>query len=127
MRAVTGIALLVAAGLAYAGAAGPDVVLIDDVSHWFAPAEFAHADHLDMADECSSCHHDQEPEDAGACGDCHLAEYDPASPDVPDLKMAYHTLCLGCHDEVGATLECVGCHERAALPAGPELRAGTMR
>ena len=115
------------AGLTFASAAGPDVVVIDEVSHWFDPVEFAHADHVDMADACISCHHDQEPGDESACDDCHVAEYDPESPDVPDLKMAYHLLCMGCHDEVDATLECVGCHARAALPEGPELKGGAMK
>lgn len=127
MRAYLGFLLLGAAGLAYGAAGGPDVAIIDDVSHWFAPAEFAHADHLDMADACSSCHHDQEAEDAGACGDCHEAEWDPASPGIPELKIAYHLLCMGCHAEIGATSECTACHARSALPEGPELTAGVLQ
>ena len=120
--------LLLVAGLAYAATTeGPETVTIDDVNHWFAPVEFAHADHLGMAEACNTCHHDQEPADAGACGDCHNAVYDPADPDTPDLKMAYHLLCMGCHKEAGATLECVGCHARQALPDGPPLKAGEMR
>lgn len=128
MRALPILLVVLGAGaVAAAGVRGPDTVLIDDVSHWFGPAEFDHAGHVDIADACSTCHHDQEPAEAGACSDCHGALYDPADPDTPDLKMAYHLQCLGCHEDVGATLECVGCHARAALPEGPELTPGGMR
>ena len=127
MRAVIAVCALLAAGWAVAAATGPDTVVIDDVSHWFMPVEFDHAGHVDMAEACTTCHHDQEPGDETACGDCHLAEYDPAAPDVPDLKMAFHRNCLGCHDENGATLACVDCHARKALPEGPELKGGAMK
>jgi len=120
------LTLILAAGLAVAACAGepadgPDEVTIDQMSHWFAPVEFSHADHMDLAADCAACHHDQEPDDIGLCSDCHGVEYDPGDPETPDLKMAYHLLCIGCHQQQEAPLACVDCHERKALPEGPEL------
>jgi len=100
----------------------PEEVTIGEMSYWFAPVEFTHLDHTDLADDCTTCHHDQEPEDIGLCSDCHGLEYDPTEPEAPDLKMAYHQLCVGCHQQEEAPLACVDCHERKALPAGVELK-----
>jgi cytochrome c553 len=128
------LTLLLAVGLvAVTSAADPDAVevpadvTIDQLSYWFAAVEFSHGDHNDMADDCTACHHDQEPDEISACGDCHGVTYDPSEPDAPDLKMAYHQLCVGCHQEVDAPLACVDCHERRALPAGPELREAAQK
>ncbi len=116
---------ILAAGLAAGAVAdaieSPDEVTIEELSHWFGPVEFTHSDHIDMADACSDCHHDQEPDEISACSDCHGVTYDPSEPDAPNLKMAYHLLCVGCHQEVDGPLACVDCHERKALPEGPEL------
>ncbi len=122
----TVLTLILAVGLATAAnaedpATGPDEVTIAEISHWFGPVEFSHADHLDMVEDCAACHHDQEPDEAGLCSDCHGADYDPSDPETPDLKMTYHLLCIGCHQQEDAPLACVDCHERKALPEGPEL------
>jgi hypothetical protein len=100
----------------------PDEVTIGELSHWFAPVEFTHADHIDMADDCTVCHHDQEPDEISVCSDCHGVTYDPSEPDAPDLKMAYHQQCVSCHQAEDGPLACVDCHERRALPEGPALR-----
>ncbi len=122
------LTLLLAGGVAAALAADPpDTVTIDALNHWFAPVEFTHGDHLDVTDDCSACHHDQEPDEIEACGECHSADYDPSEPDVPDLKMAYHMLCVACHQQEEASLACVDCHARQALPEGPELKEAAVR
>ncbi len=112
---------LTAAAFAEEPVTGPDEVTIEEMSHWFGPVEFSHADHMDMAEDCTACHHDQEPDDISLCSDCHGVEYDPSDFETPDLKMAYHLLCIGCHQQEDAPLACVDCHERKALPEGPEL------
>ena len=100
----------------------PDEVTIEELSYWFSPVEFSHADHAESAENCSACHHDQEPDDIGLCSDCHGVQYDPSEPEAPDLKMAYHQLCVGCHQQEDAPLACGDCHERKALPEGVELK-----
>ena len=50
MRTFVILLITVGAGaVALAAASGPDVVVIDHVSHWFGPAEFDHAGHVDVA------------------------------------------------------------------------------
>lgn len=114
-------AALMAVAQAEEPVTGPDEVTIDEISHWFGPVEFSHGDHADMIEDCAVCHHDQEPEDAGLCTDCHVAEYDPVEFETPELKMAYHLNCIGCHQEEDAPLACGDCHERLVLPEGVEL------
>ncbi len=107
---------------------GPDTVAIDGLSYWFGPVEFPHADHVDLAESCADCHHHGDgPDDIIACADCHGEEFDPAEPETPALKMAYHQRCIGCHRvEDAGPVACVDCHERKALPAGPELGEGRV-
>ena len=102
---------------------GPETVTIDGLSHWFTGVEFSHADHADLAESCADCHHHGDgPDDINSCDSCHSEAFDPSEPETPQLKMAYHQNCIGCHisEEAGATA-CVDCHERKALPEGPEL------
>ncbi|MCP4293772.1 MAG: cytochrome c3 family protein [bacterium] len=105
----------------------PEEVTIESISYWFEAVEFTHSDHVDVAEDCTDCHHDQEPDEISLCSDCHMEEFDPADWESPDLKMAYHQLCVGCHmvEEISTT--CIDCHERKALPEGPELGEGEVR
>jgi len=105
----------------------PDTVTIDVLSHWFAPVEFAHGDHVDVAEDCSACHHDQEPDEIAACDECHSVAFDPTEPEIPDLKMAFHLRCIGCHQQEEGSLGCVDCHARQALPEGPALKDAELR
>lgn len=105
----------------------PDTVTIDVLSHWFAPVEFAHSDHVDAVEDCSACHHDQEPEDIAACDECHSVGFDPTEPETPDLKMAFHLRCVGCHQQEDGSLACVDCHARQALPDGPPLKDAEIK
>jgi cytochrome c553 len=119
--------LIMATGLTVALASdAPDEVTIDGLSHWFEAVEFSHGYHAEMAD-CTDCHHYQDAEDAGSCSDCHGVDYDPSDPDTPDLKLAYHLTCMGCHQQDGGPLACVDCHARAALPEGVELKEGRLK
>lgn len=105
----------------------PDTVTIDVLNHWFAPVEFDHSGHVDAVEECSACHHDQEPDEIAACDECHSVAFDPTEPETPDLKMAFHMRCVGCHQQEDGSLACVDCHERQALPDGPPLKDAAIR
>lgn len=107
---------------------GPDTVTIDGMSHWFTGVEFPHADHADMAGSCADCHHHGDgPDDINTCDSCHSLAFDPAEPETPQLKMAYHQNCIGCHraEESGPTA-CIDCHARKALPEGPAHGEGRV-
>ena len=53
------------------------------------------------------------------CGSCHSKTIDPANPDRPTLKAAYHLNCIGCHNGMNVArpvaTDCVACHK--AVPA----------
>ncbi|MCD4763408.1 MAG: cytochrome c family protein [Desulfobacterales bacterium] len=60
---------------------------------------------------CSDCHHNLEEgeTDPQACGECH--EPESQDEDVPGRADAFHTQCIGCHNEAGAGPEkCELCH-----------------
>lgn len=120
----------------------PDRVMLDALSQWYAGVDFDHASHLNLADDCSVCHHHTTgtpPRDpaclachdlgreasAVACRDCHAP--DPFSAqylgekerdvkryhtDKPGLKAAYHLACMGCHQQMDGPTGCLDCHER---------------
>jgi len=110
------------------GDTGPETVTISGLSHWFGPAEFSHADHVDYAESCLQCHHHADgPDDINTCDSCHGEVFDPGDPETPPLLMAYHQRCIGCHrSEESGPVACVDCHERKALPDGPELGEGRV-
>jgi len=113
------------AALVWAGqpghAAAPQTVTIDSLSRWFGPVTFPHAEHVEMAGGCSSCHHHTDGEPA-TCDTCHSKKlYDADSPEMPSLKVAYHERCVTCHQENGGPVKCVDCHVRKVLPKGVKL------
>lgn len=130
----TALSLVLAVGLVAAAMAEtpeppqyPDTVTIDVLNHWFTPVEFGHADHVDAVEDCSACHHDQEPDEIVACAECHSVAFDPSEPELPDLKMAFHLRCIGCHQQEEGSLACVDCHARQALPEGPALKDAELK
>jgi len=48
---------------------------------------------------CQGCHHrSPASKTPPKCGSCHSKEpFNPAKPDMPSLKAAYHGQCMGCH------------------------------
>jgi hypothetical protein len=120
----------------------PETVTLDALTHLYEGAEFDHEMHLDIAADCTVCHHHAAgvpttnercarchgPGDvleAEACVTCHAIdpfsaeaitakEADPGGYhiDRPGLKAAYHLNCLNCHVEMGGPAECEDCHER---------------
>jgi len=119
----------------------PDEVTIETLAQYYDAVEFDHAMHMDVADDCSVCHHhttgtgavdgrcakchtEEVEQDVVACQDCHAK--DPFSAenirletdtyvyhdDKPGLKAAYHLNCLGCHKEMDGPTGCQDCHGR---------------
>lgn len=123
----------------------PETVMLDKLVHLYSAAEFDHAFHTEIADDCTVCHHhsvgipttdekcarchgSEEVLDRIACVDCHAAdpfsaqylgakeaEKDAFHIDQPGLKAAYHLNCLNCHLEMGGPAGCEDCHERTDL------------
>ena len=123
----------------------PEVVMLDKLVHLYSQARFDHEYHVEIADDCTRCHHHTvgiPPSDENcarchstenvlekvACSDCHAvdpfsAEYlsskesidDNYHIDRPGLKAAYHLNCLNCHIEMGGPEGCEDCHERTEL------------
>ena len=102
---------------------GPATIQIDQLEALYGPVTFDHAKHATRyADGCGDCHHQHRDYDKnpckrchaidaaqfkasvtrnfGACGKCH-GDYDPATPDTPGLKVAYHEVCFSCHKKIG--------------------------
>ncbi len=67
--------------------------------------------HGDVKTLCSGCHHHTPIEmRPPPCSSCHGATAD-ATSDRPDLKVAYHRQCVGCHVQMGIAKQgCTDCH-----------------
>ena len=98
---------------------GPDTILLDKLEGAYGPVTFEHAKHATRyAEGCGDCHHQHRENDANPCKRCHTidaeqfkasvkrnfsacskchGDYDVATPEVPDLKVAYHEVCFSCH------------------------------
>lgn len=69
---------------------------------------------------CQGCHHNSPASKTPPkCGSCHGAPFNPAKPNVPGLKAAYHGQCMGCHTAmklekpVNTTCDdAEGCHKK---------------
>lgn len=124
----------------------PEECVLDTLSQLYEPVSFPHALHTEIAESCSTCHH-QHGHIAGvpACGRCHqlapevfkkslnMASMAPCrkchhdtinveAPGIPTLQVAYHLQCLSCHEEAdglkGHPENCTAvCHERRKIAA----------
>lgn len=119
----------------------PEAVTIDVLAEYYAPVEFDHQMHVDLAEDCSVCHHhttgtgtldpycgrchkDYQEQAQVACQDCHLVNPFSADAinrmsaenryhvDVYGLKGAYHRNCIDCHREMDGPTGCQDCHPR---------------
>ena len=126
----------------------PETIEINALAKYYEPVEFNHQLHVDVAEDCSVCHHHAtgtgtldpycakchggfEELETVSCADCHSA--DPFSAesihrqsqedifhvDMNGLKGAYHQNCLGCHKEMDGPTGCQDCHSRTE--AGDQL------
>ncbi len=112
----------------------PETVTIDGLSSQYGPVELPHRQIIDslMRDIknnnlasyfhggegtlCLGCHHNSPASKTPpACATCHSRSADDAGSLKPGLKVAYHQLCMGCHDRMGIekpkSTNCVGCHK----------------
>ncbi len=82
----------------------------------YAPVRFMHKKHAAvMQGECSACHHarpaDPQAAETTKCSACHQDSFNPALPDRPGLKAAYHRQCLDCHQKrQKGPSGCTDCH-----------------
>jgi hypothetical protein len=73
---------------------------------------FGHKEHASQEGygfDCIECHHTMEDTETKpeACGECHYID----SEDILKRSEAFHTQCIGCHEEGGAgPVECLECH-----------------
>jgi len=93
----------------------PDVMSLDSLMKRYGPVEFSHEDHMEVAEDCSFCHHHSE--EPVACSECHepIAVYHykgSARKTGLGLKGAYHGLCVRCHKDSEAPTGCTDCHAK---------------
>lgn len=113
---------------------GPYKVMIDGITDEYKANMFAHRRHVSSLMErlkdnslasafhsqpatlCSTCHHNSPLKSAPPkCGSCHSQRINPANPERPQLKAAYHLQCMGCHKGMNVArplnTSCVTCHK----------------
>lgn len=112
----------------------PERVIIDTLSSEFGAVELLHRKHvdsltLDIKDNnlasffhdgkdtiCLGCHHNSPAsKNPPQCASCHSPSSDESASLRPDLKVAYHQQCMGCHDRMGIekpeSTSCTECHK----------------
>jgi hypothetical protein len=115
------------------------------------PSKTTGEKHISIAGDCGVCHHQHGKNAALPCGECHSVKastfkatatggfiacknchgaYDPATPQMPGLKVAYHRQCFECHrgmGEVGVNPKgcALMCHDKRDQKVG--LKANKSR
>ena len=120
--------------------AGPLKVVIGGLADKYQPNLFTHRRHVASLMEaikddklaqafhskpeslCAACHHRSPMSTTPPrCGSCHTKDIDPANPQRPTLKAAYHLQCMGCHEgmkvERPRKTDCATCHKPARQSA----------
>lgn len=115
----------------------PNRVVIDTVADKYLPNNFTHARHVVSlskriegsklaetfhsapATVCAACHHHAPASvTPSKCSSCHSKTIDPATPERPALKAAYHLQCMGCHNAMDVkrpqNTSCTTCHKERA-------------
>ncbi|MGE5478807.1 MAG: cytochrome c3 family protein [Chloroflexota bacterium] len=94
-------------------ARGPDIVLMNQNPVRFDTVVFSHKMHAqmhEMSGGCENCHHHNSTGKIQKCSNCHESRYERGDVRVPELKSAYHRLCIQCHRQWSGQTECYSCH-----------------
>ncbi len=96
----------------------PKKIVLNRLTDVNEPVKFDHAVHEEAAKNCALCHHVHGDYEPLKCNECHKLDtntfkksvdkgflpcrgchksYDPAHPEFPGLKAAYHGKCFQCH------------------------------
>lgn len=87
---------------------------LEVVEDLYEPVIFSHRAHAEMAEMsggCEMCHHYNPPGNVVPCNNCHEPSRQRTDITKPDLKAAYHRLCIDCHREWSNDIACESCHE----------------
>lgn len=119
-------------------AASQRTVKLNSLTNIYKSVLFNHEKHIAIAGDCGKCHHQHGNSASLPCHECHSVKaesfkssvtgsfmscknchgaYDPATPRMPGLKVAYHRQCFQCHwgmGEVGLSPKgcTVMCHDK---------------
>lgn len=116
-------ALLFALPTGASDTGGPSVVMLDSLVDEYEAVRFDHGTHAAyFSGGCWDCHHQHVNYKDQPCSGCHAidtaefkrtvtssfiscrschGDYDPATPSMPGLKVAYHKQCFECHRGMG--------------------------
>lgn len=95
----------------------PAVIIMNKlkpVEDLYESVKFSHRAHAEMAEMsggCATCHHYNPPGNIVPCSNCHDPNRLRSDISKPDLKAAYHRLCIDCHREWSNEVACESCHE----------------
>jgi hypothetical protein len=97
-------------------------VILGSLTDQYKPVAFDHKKHVAIAGDCGMCHHQHGNNSSLPCKECHAIQpalfrhsvtqsfmacknchtaNDPAMPQMPGLKVAYHYQCFQCHRGMG--------------------------
>jgi len=114
------------------------IIKLDSLVNIYKPVLFNHEKHTAIANDCGVCHHQHGKNSSLPCHECHSIKasvfkstaqggfmacknchgaYDPSTPQIPGLKVAYHRQCFQCHRgmaDVGISPKgCIAmCHDK---------------
>ncbi len=91
----------------------PETIVLDQLVNSYGPVYFPHKAHAQMAEMgggCESCHHHNTSGPILKCSSCHETSRKRGDIGIPDLKAAYHRLCIDCHREWSHNVSCNTCH-----------------
>jgi hypothetical protein len=109
---------------------GPGTITMNEmfeVSDLYSPVVFTHRLHSEMSGMsggCSMCHHYNPPGRVVPCKDCHETSRKRSDISKPDLKGAYHQLCIDCHRTWGGSVNCESCHALNSTAKTTDKTAG---
>lgn len=95
---------------------GPETIEMNYLSKpdsKYGPVNFSHKLHAEMSNisgGCQLCHHYNPPGSIIGCRSCHETERKRTDLLKPDLKGAYHRLCIDCHRKWDESNNCGFCH-----------------